>query len=160
MPGFAHRRSRAISLLFLFSTAALEAGEWSASRPGRSLPPGKTGCSFYRRLDGPRGRFGRFGINRPSGIRSPDRPAPSQSLYQLNYPQWISVNYNHYSLNNIPEERSFQQTCVMLTVNDFGACRSPLFLNWNAPLTQTLGCTLQCIALLFILRIYYWYNCV
>jgi hypothetical protein len=26
---------------YSFSTAALEGGEWSASRPGRALPPGK-----------------------------------------------------------------------------------------------------------------------
>jgi len=31
-------------------TAALEVGEWSAARPGRTLPPGKTRYPFYRRL--------------------------------------------------------------------------------------------------------------
>ena len=31
-------------------TAALEGGEWSAARPGRILPPGKTRYPFYRRL--------------------------------------------------------------------------------------------------------------
>ena len=31
-------------------TAALEGGEWSAGRPGRTLPPGKTRYPFYRRL--------------------------------------------------------------------------------------------------------------
>jgi len=40
-------------------TAALEGGEWSAARPGRTLPPGKTRYSFYRRLGGPQGRSGR-----------------------------------------------------------------------------------------------------
>jgi len=34
-------------------TAALEGGEWSAARPGRILPPGKTWYLFYRAdLDG------------------------------------------------------------------------------------------------------------
>jgi len=35
-------------------TAALEGGEWSAARPGRTLPLGKTRYPFYRRagLDG------------------------------------------------------------------------------------------------------------
>jgi len=33
-------------------TAALEWGEWSAARPGRTLPPGKTEYPFYRRLGG------------------------------------------------------------------------------------------------------------
>jgi hypothetical protein len=39
-------------------TAALEGGEGSASRPGRSLPPGKTRYPLYRRLGGPQGRSG------------------------------------------------------------------------------------------------------
>jgi len=33
-------------------TAALEGGEWSAARPGRTLPPGKTWYPFYRMLGG------------------------------------------------------------------------------------------------------------
>ena len=33
-------------------------GEGSASRPGRSLPPGKTRYPLYRRLGGPQGRSG------------------------------------------------------------------------------------------------------
>ena len=40
-------------------TAALEGGEWSAARPGRTLSPGKTRYPFYRRLGGPQGRSGR-----------------------------------------------------------------------------------------------------
>jgi hypothetical protein len=36
-------------------TAALEGGEGSASRPGRSLPPEKTRYPLYRRLGGPQG---------------------------------------------------------------------------------------------------------
>ena len=39
-------------------TTALEEGEGSASRPGRSLPPGKTRYPLYRRLRGPQGRSG------------------------------------------------------------------------------------------------------
>jgi len=34
-------------------TAALEGGEWSAARPGRTLPPGTTRYPLYRRLGGP-----------------------------------------------------------------------------------------------------------
>ena len=37
-------------------TTALERGEGSASRPGRSLHPGKTRYPLYRKLDGPQGR--------------------------------------------------------------------------------------------------------
>ena len=39
--------------------AALEGGEWSAARPGRTLPQGKNRYPFYRRLSGPQGRSGR-----------------------------------------------------------------------------------------------------
>ena len=40
-------------------TAALEGGEWSAARPGRTLTPGKTRYPFYRRVGGPQDRAGR-----------------------------------------------------------------------------------------------------
>ena len=51
-------------------TAALEGGEWSAARPGRTLPPGKNRYPFYRRLGGPQGRSGRAENLVPTGIRS------------------------------------------------------------------------------------------
>jgi len=51
-------------------TAALEGCEWSAERPGRTLPPGKTRYPFYRRLGGPQGRSGRAEYLVPTGIRS------------------------------------------------------------------------------------------
>ena len=66
-------------------TAALEGGEWSAARPGRTLPPGKTRYPFYRRLGGPQGRSRHAENLVLNGIRSPDRPARSQSLYRLSY---------------------------------------------------------------------------
>jgi len=37
-------------------TAALEGDEWSAARPSRTLPIGKTRYPFYRRLGGSQGR--------------------------------------------------------------------------------------------------------
>jgi len=64
----------------------LEGGEGSESRPGRTLPPGKTGYPLYRMLGGPQGRSGRAENLAPTGIRSPDGPARSQSLYRLSYP--------------------------------------------------------------------------
>jgi len=39
-------------------TAALEGGEWSAARPDRTLPPGKSRYPLYRKLGGPQGRSG------------------------------------------------------------------------------------------------------
>jgi len=64
-------------------TAALEGGEWSAARPGRTLPPVKTPYPFYRRLGGPVWTDGK---SRPHRDSIPDRPARSQFLYQLSYP--------------------------------------------------------------------------
>ena len=69
-------------------TAALEGSEWSAARPGRTLPQEKTRYSFYR--GGPKGRYGREENLVPTGIRSADRPARSQSLYRLSYRTHIS----------------------------------------------------------------------
>jgi len=55
---------------------ALEGGEGSASRPSRSLLPGKTRYPLYRKLGGPQGRSGQVRkISPPTGVRSPDRPA-------------------------------------------------------------------------------------
>jgi hypothetical protein len=52
-----------------------------------ALRPGKTRHTLFRRLGGPRGRSGRMRkISHPNGIRSPDRPARSESLYRTSYP--------------------------------------------------------------------------
>ena len=50
-------------------------------------PPGKTRYPLYRRLGGSQGRSGQVRkISSPTGIRSLDLPAHSQSLYRLCYP--------------------------------------------------------------------------
>ena len=51
-------------------TAVLEGGEWSAARPGLTLPPEKTRYPFYTRLSGPQDRSGRAENLVPTGIRS------------------------------------------------------------------------------------------
>ena len=66
-------------------TAALEGGEWSAARPGRTLPPGKTQYLFYRRLGWPQGRSERAENLVPTGIRSRTVQHVAQSLYRLSY---------------------------------------------------------------------------
>jgi len=81
----AHRGSRGIALLFL--DHGTRRG-WGVSVTPRSLfTPGKSRYPLYRRLGGPQGRSGKVRkISPPTGIRSPDRPARSQSLYRRHYP--------------------------------------------------------------------------
>jgi hypothetical protein len=67
-------------------------GEGSASRPGRCLPSGKTRYPLYSRLGRPQGLSGQVRkFSPPTGIRSPDCPAPSQSLYRLSYQAHVSL---------------------------------------------------------------------
>ena len=73
-------------------TAGLEGGEWSAARPGRTLPPGKNRYPFHRRLGGPQGRCGRAGKSRLHRDSIPDRPVRSQSLYLLSYRAHLFIN--------------------------------------------------------------------
>jgi len=56
--------------LYSSMAATLEGGEWSAARPGRTLPLGKIRYPFYRRLGGPHVRSGRAENLIPTGIRS------------------------------------------------------------------------------------------
>ena len=59
----------------------LEGGKGSASRPGRSLPPGKTWYPLYRRLGGPQGRSGQVrNISPPPGF-DPRTVQPVASRY-------------------------------------------------------------------------------
>jgi len=85
-------------------TAALEGGEWSAARPGRTIPQGKTRYPFYRRLGGPHGRSGRAEILVPTGIRSRTVQSVTQSLYRLSYRTHniiaIYINNNNAVINN------------------------------------------------------------
>jgi hypothetical protein len=85
----------------------------SASGPGRFLPPGKTRYPLYRRLGGPQGRSGQVRkISPPTGIRSPDLPARSQSLYRLSYPAHrLRFKEENYS------ERKWEKTILVSLVS-------------------------------------------
>ena len=61
-------------------TTALEGGEWSAARPGRTLTSGKTRYPLYRRLSGPQGRSGRAENLAPPGF-DPRTVQPVVSRY-------------------------------------------------------------------------------
>ena len=96
-------------------TTALERGEWSAARPGRTLPPGKTRYPLYRRLGGPQGRSGRVENLAPTGIRSPDRLARSQSLYRLSYRAHTISIKRHMKSFHIRRPRSRGSSVGMVT---------------------------------------------
>ena len=66
-------------------TTALEGGEWSAARPGRTLPSGKTQYPLYRRLGGPQGRSGRAENLVITGIRCRTvQPLAFNDILQVN----------------------------------------------------------------------------
>jgi hypothetical protein len=78
-----------------------------------SLPPGKTQYRLYRRQGGSQGRFGGVRqISPPTGIRFPDRPARSESLYLLSYPGPFKPMYH---------EENNRQNFSINTYNNFGA---------------------------------------
>jgi len=66
-------------------TAALEVGEWSAARPGRTLPPGKTRYPFYRKAGWAPQPVWTGGKSRSHRNSIPDCPAHNHSLYRLSY---------------------------------------------------------------------------
>jgi hypothetical protein len=72
-----------------------------------ALPPGKTRYPLYRRLGGSQGFLDGCGKSRPSGIRFPDRPARSESLYRLRYhgpPSYEpSFSYTIYTIGDMAE---------------------------------------------------------
>jgi hypothetical protein len=69
-----------------FLTSVLEGGVWSASRPGRLYPRERPGAHFTGGWVGPGAGLDRRGKSRRTGIRSPDLPARSKSLYRLRSP--------------------------------------------------------------------------
>ena len=104
-PGVAQRVGRGIALLF--HDRGTRRGEWSAARPGRTLPPGKTRYPFYMRLGGPQGRSGRAEDLVPTGIRSwTVQPVVSRYTDWTTRPTHIQI-----SLKNIsPPEGSTANT--------------------------------------------------
>ena len=126
-----------------------------------ALPPVKTRYPLYRILRGPQGRSGRVRkISPPTGIRSPDRPARSESLrvrhskFSRNSQMISSASYSCIPLPTIfpaslrtpylvyslpfPEERAgtgktikfFFRACSKRSISDYSYL-SILFLSFN-----------------------------
>jgi hypothetical protein len=83
-------------------TSALEGGGWSAPRPG-SFTPGKDPVPIVQEARWAPGPVWTCAKNlAPTGIRSPDRPARSQSV-EINIPvyfvncNWVDSRWQYYS---------------------------------------------------------------
>jgi hypothetical protein len=71
---------------YSFITTTLEVGERSRSSYGRSLSPESPGTHCTEGSVGPKAGLDKCENLASTGIRSPDRPVHSQSLYRLSYP--------------------------------------------------------------------------
>ena len=103
-------------------TAALEGGEWSAARPGRTLPPGNGPVSILQEAGWAPELAWTDGKSCPHRDSIPDRPARSQSLYRLNYPAHVladtAVQNNRiskYQMNSIIQNHVliFEAACII-----------------------------------------------
>jgi hypothetical protein len=82
----AQRERRGISLLFLYPQA-LDGSRWSTPRPGRFAPRKQDTVHIPQEVRWAPGPAWTGAENLSlTGIRSPDRPARSESLYRLRYP--------------------------------------------------------------------------
>jgi hypothetical protein len=78
--------------IHIFLTSAVAGGEWSASRPGRFTPRGKSPqYPLDRRLGGPQGRSGLRGEEKI--LDSPGTRTPTSSVVQP-----VANRYNDYSI--------------------------------------------------------------
>ena len=93
-------------------TAGLEGGEWSAARPGRTLPPGKSRYPFYRRLGGPQGRSGRAENLVPTGF-DPGPPARSSVAIPTELPGPYIYIYITNEVQLIKKYKG-QLTCLVI----------------------------------------------
>ena len=137
-------------------TATLEGGEWSAARPGLTLPAGKSRYPFYRRLGGPKGRSGRVENLVPTGIRSRTvQPVVSRytdwatgpthicvCVYIYIYMKWSDDKFYLFSQNKVPNFSTFRELpvrcryCNFAAWNKVGSCKHSLILR-KCPVNTT-----------------------
>jgi hypothetical protein len=101
-------------------TSAQYGGGGSAPRPGRFTPPRKTRYPLYMRLGRPTGSVWTGAESFvPTGIRSRDRPARSESLYRLSYPVPRKVcHVRDYSYCGLCPSRPVKNTMLMDKVRE------------------------------------------
>ena len=94
-------------------TSALDGSGWWTSRPGRLYPQERPDTHFTEGWVGPRAT---------TGIRSPDLPARSESLYRLHYPAPLLtcrsvLKKGQTYWNSRPQVSSFRRRCKDLLQN-------------------------------------------
>jgi len=102
----AHRGSRGIAILFLDNGTRRGQRHASAAIYLREIPGTHCTGSWV----GPRAGLDSCGKSRPTGIRSPDHPAHSQSLYRLRYPAHLFTNFYNPSLS--PPRPILHNLCI------------------------------------------------
>ena len=96
------RESRGTALLY-FRPLHQKGVKGHCHAPAAPYPRERSGTHCTGGWVGLRAGLDRCGKSRPTGIRSPDRPARRQSLYRLRYPAHASTCYlSNISLNNTP----------------------------------------------------------
>ena len=91
-PGVAQRVGRGIALLF--HDRGTRRGWVVSSTPRPYFTPGKDPVAIVQEAGWAPGPIWTGGKSRPTGIRSPDRPARSQSLYRLSCPAHQTTVYH------------------------------------------------------------------
>jgi hypothetical protein len=98
---------------YSFLTSALVGGGWSAPHPGR-FTKGKDPVPIIQETGWTPGPVWTCAKNlSPTGIRSPDRPARSQSLYRLSYPAHVYADDQILSLIRLTDVYSTVQYVVV-----------------------------------------------
>ena len=122
----AHSRSFIISL-----TLVIEEGGWLRPHSGRFTPGKETRSPLHRRLCGLQGRSGRVRkISSLTGIRCPDRPVHSETLYRLSCPD------PRYSMTNI----NIYVKLIHLILNKSGLFEKDLSLLLLCNVERKNGC--------------------
>ena len=145
---------------YSFMTATLEGGEWSAARPGRTLPLGKNRYPFYRRLGGPQGRSGQAEILVPTGIRSrafqpvvsrytdwATRPHMYICVYPFEY-IYICV-YIYIYIYKLFSEHTVTTSVVLCSLSS--QCNSSVFLSKNVLIFEHKRSAFSCNTFLLII---------
>ena len=129
-------RGRVEVYLYSSMTAALEGGEWSAARPGRTLPPGKDPVPILQEAGWAPGPVWTGGKSRPHRDSIPDRLARSSVAIATELPgpellpsARIKNKCSHTSisstrLRDVEMEKLYNFLLICLQLNYSAFCHS------------------------------------